>query len=90
MGAAVTMYCSRFCGYCTMAERLLRSKGVDIETIRVDTEPGRRSEMEQRSGRRSVPQIFIGDIHVGGFMDLAQLERDGRLDDLLGPQAESA
>jgi len=84
------MYCSRFCGYCTMAERLLRSKGVDIETIRVDTEPGRRSEMEQRSGRRSVPQIFIGDIHVGGFMDLAQLERDGRLDDLLGPQAESA
>jgi glutaredoxin 3 len=73
-----------------MAERLLRSKGVDVETIRVDVEPGRRAEMEQRSGRRSVPQIFVGDVHVGGFMELAQLERDGRLDDLLGRRVESA
>jgi len=66
-----------------MATRLLKAKGVAIEEIRVDSIPDRRTEMEQLSGRHTVPQIFIGDTHVGGFTDLARLEREGRLDELL-------
>jgi glutaredoxin 3 len=67
-----------------MAERLLRSKGVtDIAKIRVDLEPERRAEMMQRTGRRTVPQIYIGETHVGGYDDLAALERAGKLDALL-------
>lgn len=77
------MYFTPFCPYCQMAEQLLLSKGVDIEKIRVDLEPGRRIEMMQRSGRRTVPQIYIGQTHVGGYDDLADLERAGRLDPLL-------
>jgi glutaredoxin 3 len=67
-----------------MAERLLKAKGVDdIEKIRVDTDPQRRAEMMQKTGRRTVPQIYIGDTHVGGFDDLNALERAGKLDALL-------
>jgi glutaredoxin 3 len=67
-----------------MAERLLRSKGVtEIRKIRVDLEPERRTEMTERTGRRTVPQIFIGEHHVGGFDDLSALERAGRLEPLL-------
>jgi glutaredoxin 3 len=66
-----------------MAERLLQSKGVSFEKIRVDLEPQRRTEMMERTKRRTVPQIFIGDRHVGGYDDLAALDRAGKLDPLL-------
>ena len=78
------MYCTGTCPYCHAAEQLLREKGVvDLEKIRVDLEPSRRSEMAQRSGRRTVPQIWIGDRHVGGCDDLYALEDTGQLDELL-------
>jgi glutaredoxin 3 len=80
----VVMYCTATCPFCQSAERLLSGKGVrDIEKIRVDLEPARREEMTQRSGRRTVPQIWIGDAHVGGCDDLYALERAGRLDGML-------
>lgn len=79
----VTMYCTAVCPYCIMAERLLLGKGVDITKIRVDLESGRREEMMKRTGRRTVPQIYIGDTHVGGFDDLSALDRAGGLDPLL-------
>ena len=82
--AKVLMYATGVCPFCLMAERLLKSKGVaDIEKIRVDLEPGRREEMMQRTGRRTVPQIYVGDRHVGGYDDLAALDRAGGLDPLL-------
>lgn len=82
--AEVTMYSTGMCPFCQMAERLLRSKGVSaIAKIRVDLEPERRREMMEKTGRRTVPQIYIGDTHVGGFEDLAALDRAGRLDELL-------
>ncbi len=82
--AAVRMYSTGMCPYCTMAERLLASKGVTvIEKVRVDLEPARRAEMMERTGRRTVPQIYIGDTHVGGFDDLAALDHAGKLDALL-------
>jgi glutaredoxin 3 len=82
--AKVTMYATGACPYCLMAERLLRSKGVaEIEKIRVDLEPARRNEMMERTGRRTVPQIYVGERHVGGYDDLAALDRAGELDPLL-------
>ena len=82
--AKVTMYTTGVCPYCQMAERLLRSKGVaEIDKIRVDTDPARREEMMSRTGRRTVPQIYIGETHVGGFDDLAELDREGGLEPLL-------
>ena len=82
--AKVLMYATGVCPYCVMAERLLRSKGVaDIEKIRVDLDPARREEMMSRTGRRTVPQIYIGERHVGGFDDLSALDREGGLDPLL-------
>ncbi len=84
MTRPVTMYATGVCPYCVQAERLLKAKGVtSIEKIRVDLEPVRRQEMMQRTGRRTVPQIYIGDTHVGGFDDLAALEHAGKLDGLL-------
>jgi len=84
MAQKVTMYSTGVCPFCQMAERLLRSKGVAaIEKIRVDLEPERRAEMMERTGRRTVPQIYIGETHVGGFEDRAALDRAGRLDRLL-------
>jgi len=84
MTAHVVMYSSGVCPYCTMAERLLQAKGVDvIEKIRIDLEPQQRDEMMVKTGRRTVPQIYIGDTHVGGFDDLTALDRDGKLDALL-------
>jgi glutaredoxin 3 len=77
------MYCTEACPYCQMAVRLLERKGVAIDKIRVDQQPARRAEMVQRSGRTTVPQIFIGQTHVGGYTDLAQLETAGELDGLL-------
>lgn len=80
------MYCTGYCPYCQMAERLLTNRGVaSIRKIRVDLEPGRRTEMIERTGRRTVPQIYIGDFHVGGFDDLSALDRGGRLQPLLNP-----
>jgi len=84
----VTMYTGAYCGYCRRAERLLEAKGVtDIDRIHVDREPHARIEMMQRTGRRTIPQIYIGERHVGGYDDLAALEREGRLADLLAGAA---
>jgi len=78
------MYSTAMCPYCQMAERLLTSKGVAaLEKIRVDLEPARRAEMMERTGRRTVPQIYIGETHVGGYDELAALDRAGKLDELL-------
>ncbi len=77
------MYCTAVCPYCVMAERLLASKKVTVTKIRVDLDPDLRNEMMTRSGRRTVPQIFIGSTHVGGFDDLADLNERGGLDPLL-------
>jgi glutaredoxin 3 len=84
----VLMYTTASCPYCVQADRLLARKGVtDIEKVRVDLEPERRMEMMQKTGRRTVPQIYIGDHHVGGFDDLAAMERAGKLDPLLAAPA---
>lgn len=80
----IRMYATAVCPYCVRAEQLLKRKGVaDIEKIRVDQDPARRDEMMQLTGRRTVPQIFIGDYHVGGCDDLFDLDHAGKLDDLL-------
>ena len=84
MMSRVVMYSTAVCPYCQMAERLLRTKGVaEIGKIRVDLEPEKRAEMMEKTGRRTVPQIFIGETHVGGYDDLAALDRAGGLDELL-------
>lgn len=75
----VIMYTSANCGYCTMAKRLLAERGIVPQELRIDTEPAAREAMTARTGRRTVPQIFIGERHVGGYDDLAQLERSGAL-----------
>jgi glutaredoxin 3 len=82
----VTMYCTRFCPFCVMARRLLDKKGVSYEEVRVDAEPARRAEMRSRSGRHTVPQIFVGEQHVGGYEELCALDCAGRLDALLAPR----
>lgn len=79
----VRMYTTRVCPFCVMAKRLLQSKGVCYEEIRVDENPGVREEMMRISGRRTVPQIFVGETHVGGFDDLSALDHAGKLDPLL-------
>jgi len=81
---AVVMYSTSWCPYCERARRLLSSKNAPIQEIDIESAPEKRAEMLQRSGRRSVPQIFIGDQHVGGSDDLAALEAAGKLDALLG------
>lgn len=82
--AHVKMYCTAVCPYCVMAEKLLNKKGVtEIEKIRVDLDPKQREEMMQITGRRTVPQVFIGDHHVGGFDDLSELDAEGGLEPLL-------
>ncbi len=80
----VVMYATGWCPYCMRARNLLESKGVAFEEIDVEATAERRAEMRQKSGRNSVPQIFIGDTHVGGCDDLHALEAEGRLDALLG------
>lgn len=80
----ITMYATDVCPFCIRAEALLKSKGVaTIDKIRVDLEPARKDEMIERTGRRTVPQIFIGDRHVGGCDDLVALDRAGGLEPLL-------
>lgn len=80
----ITMYTTATCPYCLNAERLLRNKGVqEIDKVRVDLEPQRRLEMMEKTGRRTVPQIWIGDRHIGGFDELRALDLAGELDPLL-------
>lgn len=79
----VTIYTRPFCGYCERAEALLRRKGVDFEEIVAGVDPEKRREMQERSGRMTYPQIFIGERHIGGCDDLHELDRRGELDKLL-------
>lgn len=80
----VVMYATGFCPYCTRAESMLRARGVtEIEKIRIDLDPAIRAEMIEKTGRRTVPQIYIGDTHVGGYDDLARLDRNDGLVKLL-------
>jgi len=86
MSVPITMYATAVCPYCVRAERLLRERGVeDIAKVRVDLEPALRQEMMQKTGRRTVPQIYIGETHVGGYDDLVALDRAGQLEPLLAP-----
>ncbi|MEM1263473.1 MAG: glutaredoxin 3 [Pseudomonadota bacterium] len=80
---SVLVYLKPWCPYCSAAQSLLDQKGVSYETIDLTREPDRRAEMESRSGRATVPQIFIDERHIGGFDDLNALERKGELDALL-------
>jgi glutaredoxin 3 len=83
--ANVLMYCTGACPYCERARTLFQRKGVEYTEVRVDHHPEQRPEMERRAGgRTSVPQIFIDERHIGGFDDMAALDREGRLDPLLG------
>ena len=82
---AITMYTTATCPYCIRAERYLNSKGVtEIAKIRVDLDPSLRLAMMERTGRRTVPQIYVGDVHIGGYEDLVALDRAGGLASLLG------
>ena len=88
MQPPIRMYATATCPYCIRAEQLLLDKGVTgLDKVRVDLDPSRREEMMKLSGRRTVPQIFIGDYHVGGCDDLFALERAGKLDPLLRGEA---
>jgi glutaredoxin 3 len=79
----VTLYTTDTCPYCRSAKSLLASKGINMQEINIQTQPGKLEEMLSRSGRRSVPQVFIGDTHIGGFDDLAKLDRQGGLMSML-------
>ena len=83
MPVAVTMYTTSWCPYCSRARALLKRKSVSFEDIDIEEQPAKRAEMLNRSGPRTVPQIFIGDQHVGGCDDLHALEEAGKLDALL-------
>ncbi|MEP6656958.1 MAG: glutaredoxin 3 [Betaproteobacteria bacterium] len=86
---SITMYATGVCPFCTQAERLLRARGVqEIIKVRVDLEPSMRHKMMQETGRRTVPQIWIGDLHVGGYDDLVALDQAGRLAPLLSGHPE--
>lgn len=79
----VFMYCTHSCPYCQMAVRLFEKKGIQFNKIQIDEQPEKRKEMMDRTGRHTVPQIYIGDHHVGGYMELAELDMDGELETLL-------
>jgi len=81
----IIIYSGRFCGYCTAAERLFQSKKAEYELIKVDEDQTKFDHMMEITGRRTIPQIFIDDFHVGGFDDLAALNQSGKLDSLLSP-----
>ena len=86
----ITMYTTAMCPFCIRAERFLGAKGVtSIAKIRVDLDPGERVEMMKKTGRRTVPQIYVGDVHVGGYEDLVALDQAGGLAPLLGGAAAS-
>ena len=81
--SAVTLYSTAICPFCVAAKNFLKSRGIGWDEVRVDTDPARRAEMLARARRTSVPQIFIGDTHVGGYDDLIALDRAGKLAPLL-------
>lgn len=81
--APITIYTTAICPYCVSAKNFLKSKGLGWTEIRVDTDPAERERMVTRAKRTSVPQIFVGDVHVGGFDDMMALHRDGRFESLL-------
>lgn len=86
--AKIRMYSTAVCPFCQRAEMLLKSKGVgEIEKIRIDLDPALRDEMMEKTGRRTVPQIYIGELHVGGYDDLVALDRAGKLEPLLRAKA---
>jgi len=80
---SIVMYATATCPFCSLARELLRSKGVSWTEVSIDVDPDKRAEMMSRSGERTVPQIFIGDEHVGGFDDLDALDQEGALDRML-------
>jgi len=82
MAASIVLYESQLCGYCRAAKRLLDNKGWEYETISVDSDPQVMRDMQERTGRRTVPQIYFGETHVGGFDDMAELDAEGKLDEL--------
>ena len=84
------MYTTQFCPFCVMAKRLLSTKGVAVEEVAVDRDPDARAEMQELSGRRTVPQIFLGEKHLGGFEEIAALEHKGELDPLLAELPKKA
>ncbi len=81
--AKVVMYTARLCPYCRMADRLFERKGIAVEKIMVDESAEMRTHMVKVTGRTTVPQIFIGNLHIGGYMELAEMDQDGQLDALL-------
>lgn len=81
--AKIKVFTANLCPYCTMAEKLLERKGLQYQEINVDSQPGLRQELMNKTKRRTVPQIFVGDVHVGGFDDLYALEQSGKLDELV-------
>ena len=81
----ITIYTSNRCAYCNAAKRLLDSKDAEYVEINIDEDPSLREEMVSRTQRQTVPQIFIGDLHLGGFDDLSELNHEGKLDELLAP-----
>jgi glutaredoxin 3 len=85
----VVMYTTQWCGYCAAARELLRSKGVEFEDIDVDADSALRQEMMDKSGGRTVPQIFINNEPIGGYSDIAALEEQGKLDTLLSQENNS-
>ncbi len=88
--AKVRIYMTRTCGYCRLALNLLDKKGIEPEKILVDAQPELRKEMNQRSGRTTVPQVFINGRHVGGYDDLIELDMDGELEELLAKNSNAA
>ena len=83
--AEITIYTGNRCAYCNAAKKLLESKGAEYIEINVDEDSALREEMISRTKRQTVPQIFIGDVHVGGFDDLSELSHEGKLDEMLTP-----
>ena len=88
--SVITVYESRWCGYCMAARRLLKRKGWDYDSLVVDGDPALREHMQALTGRHTVPQIFIGDTHVGGFDDMAELDVSGELDTLYAAAIDAA
>ena len=83
----ITIYSTAICPYCVAAKNFLKSKGQSWQEIRIDTDPAEREKMMARTKRTSVPQIFIGDVHVGGYDDMMALHREGKLEPLLEAKA---
>ncbi|MGB2287605.1 MAG: glutaredoxin 3 [Porticoccaceae bacterium] len=84
----VVLYGTRFCPFCTAARRLLTAKGINYQDIPLDDDASLRAEIMERSARNTVPQIWVGDVHIGGYTDLRQFEVDGRLQQLVGSGVE--